>query len=1130
MSGQHVVRLLHFRSLLEHFLVEKFTLATLYHLKDFEGGSDSWSRIESNLSSWKQWLLDDKDTCNYQLHHLQHNRNVLESDYLNIIRPPRDLDKYTSASHSNRHSLDYTSSLATTSSQKWGYLFMRTTRNNWIRRWFFLYDGCFGSCYISNSRSKGMVAIGDRVSVLLCDVKPITDIDRRFCFEVVCAQQPSFVLQAETEEEMREWIGAFEKSKRLMLQNEQLDFNKTSDMADTAGAKPKAAVLSEQDASHESEPEKPSIVLLSNVSENETLSQSTSLTPLFVREAAHSNTTTTQNIHVDSNPTQSPSTSTTTVTTANGATSVANNSSWGIPWALVPSMFQSSSNDDIVGELPPTSSTTSISDAEGNQIVWPIRTDDAAVPKVDLVGYSADLDASNKELRQLFGGVGQQEVVLTAFVGLLKKKPKKAIEQIPELPMSPTTPNPSVDQLEQELNAQLPTTVKEPVSTFGYSYTGKGFITQETFWFYSCMMMNCVNTVAVRLTDIKAIRIIRDTSIANDGTNSNRALVIDLAHTVSEEPLVFIPLMDDVEVLREKLQFAIENAKSSKPAPLQTTYDVVHSLSASKLKGNNQVKTIIRSAAEPLPSVSSSAASLPELSSATSKSTDTKKKSSAPRKFSAPVKPKSGALAAAMMAATVAGGSGFFEARKELQEEYQNILKSKKSKPVLNNVPVEDTISVADQGESVTTSNNEGDDAHAPPKDFKAPTGPVSCGCSNHLDKLESEVELPVSAKQLYYLLFDDDNPNYIDIWEKKTVENKSKNLTMTKWGKGIDGNYERTLKYIIPVNNAMVKLKEAEAIEKQVIEKKEDYLCYVVMTTTKTPQLPYADAFVPYLKYCITWISQDRCKLACHTGVKFLKNILVKGIVSKAAMKGMSENLEIFVPIIQSEAKKQFQPKGAEVADAVSLKRTGTIKRQPSTTVNSEKDKKEGWYEQYVDPVIQTVHDTVDMLPFAVKVSVAAIAFIWLLYSWLFSSSRPIEKASSQHQVVSRAVYLKDIDEGLINVDIRSAFDGSDSFRLFLESKSRNNTIRYHWHSAHHRQLAIDLLFSRERVAMLRHDALVLFQLVNEVDTQLLENEYINWLLDARLQCLMPGADYDALYCEDVQRQLTKFPVRYIK
>jgi hypothetical protein len=58
MSGQHVVRILHFRSILEHFLVERFTLAATFHLKDFEGGSDSWSKLESNLVSWKRWLLD----------------------------------------------------------------------------------------------------------------------------------------------------------------------------------------------------------------------------------------------------------------------------------------------------------------------------------------------------------------------------------------------------------------------------------------------------------------------------------------------------------------------------------------------------------------------------------------------------------------------------------------------------------------------------------------------------------------------------------------------------------------------------------------------------------------------------------------------------------------------------------------------------------------------------------------------------------------------------------------------------------------------------------------------------------------------------------------------------------------
>lgn len=67
------------------------------------------------------------------------------------------------------------------------------------------------------------------------------------------------------------------------------------------------------------------------------------------------------------------------------------------------------------------------------------------------------------------------------------------------------------------------------------------------------------------------------------------------------------------------------------------------------------------------------------------------------------------------------------------------------------------------------------DIAHAVPEDFSSPSGPVSCGCDNHLDKLEAEIEVPISAKHLYYIMFAEENPHAIDIWEKKTVENKSK-------------------------------------------------------------------------------------------------------------------------------------------------------------------------------------------------------------------------------------------------------------------------------------------------------------------------------------------------------------------
>lgn len=58
----------------------------------------------------------------------------------------------------------------------------------------------------------------------------------------------------------------------------------------------------------------------------------------------------------------------------------------------------------------------------------------------------------------------------------------------------------------------------------------------------------------------------------------------------------------------------------------------------------------------------------------------------------------------------------------------------------------------------------------------------------------------------------------------------------------------------------------------------------------------------------------------------------------------------------------------------------------------------------------------------------------------------------------------------------------------------------------------------------MLRHDTLVLFQLVNEIDAQLFENEYTNWLMDTRLQCRLPEADYQGLHCDEVKKQIKSF------
>lgn len=265
---------------------------------------------------------------------------------------------------------------------------------------------------------------------------------------------------------MNEWIGAFDKSKRLMLQSEGFKSNSTTFTNDSSTnvseisptlislkSKPTTMVdesTSVSDSTSSTTIEnndynkkqtdtdnKPSIVMLSSSPKNDqqSLTQTSSLTPLLVWEASRAQLNNSSFLSVPSSPlAQSFSAATLSLdaslnqsstdianqnsTTASNTTqqNTAASSSWGIPWALVPSMFQGGSSDDLTNELAQTpGSTTTVTagtDAEGHRIVWPVRVDDSNVPKVQLAGYLPSLDSRNKELRHLFGGVSSSEVVL----------------------------------------------------------------------------------------------------------------------------------------------------------------------------------------------------------------------------------------------------------------------------------------------------------------------------------------------------------------------------------------------------------------------------------------------------------------------------------------------------------------------------------------------------------------------------------------------------------------------------------------------------------------------------------------------------------------------------------------------
>lgn len=235
-------------------------------------------------------------------------------------------------------------------------------------------------------------------------------------------RRPSFVLQAETEEEMKEWMGAFVSAKRSSVDSEHINSrDSTRTYSPTNERISDASSISLATTNGSVERQDSSVVMLSTSYDkgNISLSTSTSLTPSLVCEAAR------QQINANSSPVpNSPATPNQSFVSStvnsnvqiNNSSSTNTSSSWGIPWTLVPSMFSSSSDDS---ERPPASpmsptfpSSIAGNEYDGHPVVWPLHADDSNTPKPDMTGYTAALEARNSELRNLFGGVSASEVVI----------------------------------------------------------------------------------------------------------------------------------------------------------------------------------------------------------------------------------------------------------------------------------------------------------------------------------------------------------------------------------------------------------------------------------------------------------------------------------------------------------------------------------------------------------------------------------------------------------------------------------------------------------------------------------------------------------------------------------------------
>ncbi|KAL2752690.1 hypothetical protein ACRALDRAFT_1077851 [Sodiomyces alcalophilus JCM 7366] len=174
-----------------------------------------WGNEMDRIRGWSKEMEATEGIFKRELHRA---RRDVSHGMLQAWKPSRELEDYNSSTVpflGSKGPVNLpTEDGAALVSEKQGWLFKRSVygkpaRTSWVRRWYYCRDGIFG-WLIQGAHG---VLQGDEIGVLLCNVKPAFSEDRRFCFEVK-TKSHTIVLQAETQQELTEWLEVFDVAKK----------------------------------------------------------------------------------------------------------------------------------------------------------------------------------------------------------------------------------------------------------------------------------------------------------------------------------------------------------------------------------------------------------------------------------------------------------------------------------------------------------------------------------------------------------------------------------------------------------------------------------------------------------------------------------------------------------------------------------------------------------------------------------------------------------------------------------------------------------------------------------------------------------------------------------------------------
>lgn len=218
------------------------------------------------------------------------------------------------------------------------------------------------------------------------------------------------------------------------------------------------------------------------------------------------------------------------------------------------------------------------------------------------------------------------------------------------------------------------------------------------------------------------------------------------------------------------------------------------------------------------------------------------------------------------------------------------------------------------------------------------------CSCSTdgtHYPNSIIDITLPGTPERIYNLIFASgfikdfmrDNQKLMDIqisdWAPMSLNSQ---LLM------------RNMSYIKPLNGSVgPKQTKCEIKDETIHCDFEDYV--VMLTTTRTPDVPSGGVFSVKTRTCIMWAGANSTKVVVTTQVEWTGRSFIKGIIEKSCLDGQKTyhtDLEKAVRGYIAEHRSEFIPEGVEIEEEAAPAAAETAEVQKEEVKSAKEREKE--------------------------------------------------------------------------------------------------------------------------------------------------------------------------------------------